>query len=126
MENPVNPYRRLSNSREPEQRTFRHFAKLDANGVIVAIVEVADGAPDPIDFAASVYVDVTDLWPYDLSAVRAKPFDVLAATPVVAVDADTKQLVAAPETDRQRAAKAAIKAACLTGRIYPKDADIGR
>ncbi len=73
MENPVNPYRRLSNSREPEQRTFRHFAKLNEDGTVAAIVEVADGAPRPV---GALYVEVTDLWPYQLFDATAKIADV--------------------------------------------------
>jgi hypothetical protein len=73
MENPRNPHRRQQDNTEPEKREFRHFAKFASDGTVAAIVEVAVGAPDPVDGEDSVYVDVTDLWPYDFAAVRMPP-----------------------------------------------------
>jgi hypothetical protein len=73
MENPRNPHRRQQDNTEPEKREFRHFAKFAPDGTVAAIVEVANGAPDPEDGEDSTYVDVTDLWPYDFSTVHVPP-----------------------------------------------------
>lgn len=46
-----------------DKRTFTHFAKLDADGNVIAIVEVADGSvvSSPPGLDGRVHVDVTDL-----------------------------------------------------------------
>ena len=53
-----------------DPRTFRHFTKVAADGSVAAIVEVAEGTPDPTDAAGSLYVEVTDLHPYDFGKAR--------------------------------------------------------
>lgn len=58
-----------------DKRTFRHFAKLAADGSIAATVEVAAGFPDPVDGEGHVYVDVTELHPYDFRGVKVKAKD---------------------------------------------------
>jgi len=76
MEDPTNPKRRLRNSREPEQRQFTHWAKLNPDGTVAAIVEVAHGSPAPTDYEQNVYIEVTDFWPHDLWEAKVNPFDV--------------------------------------------------
>lgn len=71
-----------------DARTFRHFARLDANGNVVAIVEVvdepgydADNNPfiqEPIDTPTFIHIDITDLHPYDFAGVRAIKANVTA------------------------------------------------
>lgn len=53
-----------------DPRSFRHFAKLAADGTVLAVVEVAAGAPMPPEADAFLHVDVTALHPYDLSGVK--------------------------------------------------------
>jgi len=79
MEDPTNPKRRhppAGHRREPEQRQFTQWAKLNHDGTVAAIVEVAHGFPAPTDYEQNVYVEVTDLWPHDLWEAKANPFDV--------------------------------------------------
>jgi hypothetical protein len=42
-------------------RAFRNFAQVAKDGSLLAVVEVADGAPAPRNRADVVHVDVTDL-----------------------------------------------------------------
>lgn len=55
-----------------DKRRFRHFAKMAADGSVSATVEVADGTPDPTDGAGSVFVEITDLHPYDFGGVKVR------------------------------------------------------
>lgn len=51
-----------------DPRTFRQFARLADDGTVLAVIEVADGSPDPEDDEGSPYMDVTAL-PRDKVAV---------------------------------------------------------
>lgn len=62
-----------------DPRSFQHFAKFAEDGTIAAIVEVADGQPEPDDDDAAVYVDVTDLHPFDVREVSVPRAQVAAA-----------------------------------------------
>lgn len=82
-----------------DNRTFRHFARLDANGDVVAIVEVVDEpgfdsdnkpfSQEPADTSTIVHVDITDLHPYDFTGVRAVKASVTARNKA-AIRADLK------------------------------------
>ena len=78
-----------------DPRQFRHYAKMAADGSVAAIVEVADGLPAPTDGEQSLYIDVTDLHPYDFRGVVASA--VQQAPVVVTTHADR-----VPTPDRQQ------------------------
>jgi hypothetical protein len=65
--------------RGSDPRTFQHYAKLDAQGNVIAIVEVAEteiklGSPDEwTDDQRRVYVNVTRLYPYQLDGAKVPP-----------------------------------------------------
>ena len=68
-----------------DHRTFQHYAKLDAEGHVIAIVELADDAIDMsakdqyTDSAGHVYVNVTTFGPHhDLHGVQVSPQHVKA------------------------------------------------
>lgn len=50
-----------------DDRRFRHFAKMHDDGTVAASVEVADGMAAPVDSAGSVFLEVTDAYPYDFA-----------------------------------------------------------
>jgi len=64
-----------------DPRVFRHWAKLNADGTVAAIVETAAVEPDAGDGA--LYVEVTSLYPSDLGKVKiaAPPIPVKPVTP---------------------------------------------
>jgi hypothetical protein len=85
---------------ERDPRTYQHYAKLDAQGNVVAIVEVADsavqvGSDDEFtDEQKQVYVNVTNLHPHhldgakvDAKLVRDRDFTKARAALKAAVDA---------------------------------------
>ena len=84
-----------STTRDP--RTFRHFARMAADGTVAAVIALADGSltaeafdrGEDIDEAKNVYVDVTDLYPHDLRTARVKTVDV-ARKDRAAIAADLK------------------------------------
>lgn len=43
-----------------DPRRFRHYAKTTRSGIVVAIIEIADGKPVPPDDDVYRYVDVTN------------------------------------------------------------------
>jgi hypothetical protein len=47
-----------------DPRLFRHYAKLGADGSVLATVEVALGAEQP-DTASGDYMEITAIHPYD-------------------------------------------------------------
>ncbi len=55
-----------------DPREFRHFAQCDAAGNILALVEVADSAPEPVGSADAIHVDVSALGRVDLTGVATK------------------------------------------------------
>jgi hypothetical protein len=62
-----------------DRRPMQHYAKLDGRRV-VAMVEFADGSfpPDghPTDSAGSLYINVTEHYPYDFEGVQLQtPID---------------------------------------------------
>lgn len=78
----------IRDKHDPRECGFRHFAKLDANGNVVAIVEVLD-SPDsdsdgqaiprePKDSPLALHVDITDLHPYDFTGVKTTKANVTA------------------------------------------------
>ena len=73
-----------------DPREFRRFAKIDAKGDIVAMVEVADSAPDPVSTDEALHVEISALGRVDLSDVavqtRLKPL-IRAARAEMAKDA---------------------------------------
>jgi hypothetical protein len=75
---------RLPSGNPLDQRRFRHFARLDSAGAVVAIVEVADTIAEHYDTADTLYVEVTDLYPYDFQGVRVA-LPVLTARPAAPV-----------------------------------------
>ncbi len=74
-----------------DQRTFRHYAKMGADGSVVAIVAVAEGSPAPIDGEHSLYVDVTDVHPYDFRGVSIAMPAAPAHSPQLATDRDSRE-----------------------------------
>lgn len=70
----------IRDKHDPRECGFRHFAQLDANGNVIAIVEVLDspdsdqdGKPivrEPKDSPSALHVDITDLHPYDFTGVK--------------------------------------------------------
>lgn len=88
-----------------DSRTFTHFAKLNPDGTVAAIVEVADSALPNFDPGAdgNCYVDVTDL--------RTTGLDVYALTvdPSLVIPGDSKS-VAAIEAMTTAATLASAKA----------------
>lgn len=71
-----------------DKREFRHFAKIDADGHVVAVLEIADGQPDPADGVGSLYVEITDLHPYEFTDVTVPLDAVQAAVGARDVDVD--------------------------------------
>lgn len=54
--------------RDPhDPRQFLRYAKCDASGAIVAMIEVAETAPLPVDAAGSLFVDISALGAIDLA-----------------------------------------------------------
>lgn len=56
-----------------DPRQFRQFAKMAADGTVVSTVFVAEGAPHPVDYEQSLYVDVTDHYPADVHVLTIDP-----------------------------------------------------
>ena len=71
-----------------DPRRFRHFAQLNAEGAVIATVEVADGLPVPAGFAEQTVAEITDCYPYDFGGVVVAPVAVAEVLDVVAVLAD--------------------------------------
>lgn len=63
-----------------DDRLFRHYAKLGADGTVLAIVEVAVGADQPAPDTGDV-IEVTAIHPYDAPKLRA----FVNASPIAAV-----------------------------------------
>ncbi len=62
-----------------DHRTFRHWAKLAADGTVLAVTEIAaDTTEHPTDPAGSLSVDVTALYPYDFTGIKASATKVAA------------------------------------------------
>lgn len=59
----------MARSDRHDSRQFDHYAKLDADGHVVATVEVAAGSDPPTD---AVYVFVTDCYPYNFDGVQVQ------------------------------------------------------
>ena len=55
-----------------DPREFRRFAQCDAKGNVIALVEVADSAPDPVNTSDVLHVDVSALGKVDLTSVAAQ------------------------------------------------------
>ena len=55
-----------------DERQFRRFAQCAADGTVLAMIEVADSAPDPISTPTELHVDVSALGLVDLAAPAAK------------------------------------------------------
>lgn len=53
-----------------DDRLFRHYAKLDANGSVTAVVEVAAGSDQPPTETGD-YLEITHLHPYDEKKLKA-------------------------------------------------------
>jgi hypothetical protein len=53
-----------------DDRLFRHYAKLDANGSVTAIVEVAAGSDQPPTDSGD-FLEVTAIHPYDAQKLAA-------------------------------------------------------
>jgi hypothetical protein len=65
-----------------DPRLFQHFAKLNPDGSVAAIVEVADTDAEAYkDTRGTLFVNVTDLYPYDFAGVKvlALPLDPMLA-----------------------------------------------
>lgn len=62
-----------------DPRSFQHFVKFADDGTVAAIVEVADGQPEPDDLHQSVYLNMTDRHPFDMRDVTVDPALVAAA-----------------------------------------------
>lgn len=56
-----------------DERHFQQYAKMNADGTIAAIVEVAVGSPIPSDHEGALYLDVTEYLPSDRSGLRLTP-----------------------------------------------------
>ena len=82
-----------------DRRTFQHYAKLNARGAVVAIVEVADGSTPPPGGEA-IYLDVTDAYPYDFTDVTIEVTRDNQAQPAVDYEASRATLVAANRVSR--------------------------
>lgn len=78
----------IRDKHDPRECGFRHFAKLDANGNVIAIIEVLDSADndqdgksivrEPEDSPSALHVDITDLHPYDFTGVKTTKANVTA------------------------------------------------
>lgn len=51
-----------------DPREFRRFAQCAADGTVLAMIEVADSAPDPVDTADTLHVDVSALGRVDIDS----------------------------------------------------------
>jgi hypothetical protein len=62
------------NIKDPhDKREFRRYVKLNDDGTVAAIVDVAAGLPPPTDSVRSVYVDITDFKGVDLHTLAVHP-----------------------------------------------------
>jgi hypothetical protein len=113
-----------------DRRTFQHFVKFADDGTVAAVVEVADGQPEPDDDEASVYIDVTPLHPFDVAGVSVNRADIAAAKDSPRKPPDASPLLSVPlerpvRSPRAKEARQALRVALdtvKTVQVRAKDA----